>query len=417
MKLGVFSETGRLRRVMVHRPDKALRRLTPSNHDDFLFDDVLWVDRAMEEHDSFARTLEENGVEVLWLNRLLKETLAVNEARDYIIESIFPGDSPGISISGRLKDALRDEEPGVLAGYLFGGLLADEIEIPGINKIRSRSLLSAATGPDSFILPPLPNSIFTRDTSSWIFGGVSLNPMYWNVRRREVLNLSAVYRYHPLFSESSFECWHPRGDFAGAPPPGYGRNTLEGGDIMPLDRGCVLAGISERTGPGMIENLASVLFARGKAERVIVCKMDRDRAHMHLDTVFTMISDDSATIYPGVLERSRTWSLTPGEDGEVFSVREEKGIIPAIEDALDIDRLKVIATGGDRYEAEREQWDDGNNVLAIRSGKVVAYRRNSYTNRNMEKKGIDVIEVEGCELSRGRGGTHCMTCPLTRDAI
>ena len=417
MKPGVYSEVGRLGAVMIHRPDAALRRLTPANHDDFLFDDVMWVDRATAEHDAFTKILKDNGVEVLSQNRLLEETLASDEARNYILENIFPRDAPGISIAGRLKEALLDEEPEVLAGYLTGGLPVDGIEISGMSDIRSRSLLAAAAGPDSFVLPPLPNSIYTHDPSSWIFGGVSLNRMYWNVRRREVLNVSAIYRYHPVFSKSSFECWLPKGNFAGVPPPGYGRNTLEGGDIMPLGRRCVLVGISERTGPGMIENLASVLFAENEADKIIVCEIGRDRAHMHLDTVFTMISEDSATAYPGVIEKSRTWSLTPGEDGDVFSVSEEKGLVPAIEDALDIDRLNVIATGGDRYEAEREQWDDGNNVLAIRPGVVVAYMRNAYTNRAMEKEGIDVIEIEGFELSRGRGGPHCMTCPIQRDGI
>ncbi|WP_048148675.1 arginine deiminase [Methanolacinia paynteri] len=417
MKPGVYSEVGRLRTVIVHRPDMALRRLTPSNHDEYLFDELLWVDRGIEEHDAFTKILEENGVEVLRLDRLLEETLRSGDAREYILGGVFPGDAPGVSIAGRLKDALMEEEPEILAGYLTGGLAVDEMEIPGMSGIKSRSLVAAAAGPDSYILPPLPNTLFSRDPSSWIFGGVTINPMYWHVRRREALNVSAIYRYHPEFSKSNFECWHPKGDFAGVPPPGYGRNTLEGGDIMPLKKGCVLAGISERTGSGMIENLASTLFAGDEAERIIVSDIGRDRSHMHLDTVFTMINEDTATAYPGVLEKSRTWSLFSGDCEGTFSIRKEAGLVPAIEDALGIDTLNIIPTGGDRYEAEREQWDDGNNVLAVRPGVVVAYRRNARTNKSMEKEGIDVIEIEGCELSRGRGGTHCMTCPVTRDGI
>ena len=417
MKPGVYSEVGRLRSVIVHLPDMALRRLTPSNHDEYLFDELLWVDRGIEEHHAFTKILEENGVEVLRLDRLLEETLRSRDAREYILGSIFSGDAPGVSIAGRLKDTLMDEEPAVLAGYLSGGLAVDEMEIPGMSGVKCRSLVAAAAGPDSYILPPLPNTLFTRDPSSWIFGGVTVNPMFWHVRRREALNVSAIYRYHPEFSKSSFKCWHPKGDFAGVPPPGYGRNTLEGGDIMPLMKGCVLAGISERTSAGMIENLASTLFAGDEAERIIVCDIGRDRSHMHLDTVFTMINEDTATTYPGVLEKSRTWSLFPGDREGTFRIRKEAGFVPAIKDALGIDTLNIIPTGGDRYEAEREQWDDGNNVLAVRPGVVVAYRRNARTNKNMEKEGIDVIEIEGCELSRGRGGTHCMTCPVARDGI
>ncbi len=311
-----------------------------------------------------------------------------------------------------------DEEAEVLAGYLSGGLSVDEIVIPGMSELKSRSLLAAAARPDSFIIPPLPNSIYTRDPSSWIYGGVSLNTMYSNVRRREVLNISAIYRYHPLFSNSEFDCWNPAGgDFAGVPPPGFPEASMEGGDILIPGRKTVIAGLSERTTPGMIENLAAALFEKQAAERIIACRMNRDRAHMHLDTVFTMLGNDSATIYPDILEKTDVWSITPGEGEGIFSVLKEKGLVAAVEDALDIDRMNIIPTGGDRYEAQREQWDDGNNVLAIRPGVVVAYMRNTYTNRNMEKEGIDIIEIEGFELSRGRGGTHCMTCPVLRDGI
>jgi arginine deiminase len=418
-EFGVHSEVGRLRKVMVHRPDLSLQRLTPSNHDDLLFDDVLWVERAQFEHDQFVARMRERGVEVFLFKNLLAEALAASEeGRRRLIDVAASEYTVGLSLVDEVRALLWDMKPDQIATHLTGGLTVAESGLD-LHRLRSTSLPAGALVDTSmFVLPPLPNTLFTRDSSCWIYGGVSINPMYWPARRLEAYNVAAIYRYHPMFADAEFEYWYPElGDDGRFNAVDFGRASLEGGDVQPIGNGTVLIGLSERTQARMIEQIARALFAKGAAERVIAVVMTKDRAHMHLDTVFTMLDRDKVTAYPRVIEGVRAISLRPGRSGGPFHVTEEEGFLPAVADALGVDSLQVIETGGDVYQQEREQWDDGNNVVALEPGVVVAYERNTYTIAKMREAGVEVVTIEGFELGKGRGGGHCMTCPLVRDPI
>jgi arginine deiminase len=416
---GVHSEVGKLRKVMVHRPELSLQRLTPSNHDELLFDDVLWVERAQYEHDQFVAKMRSRGVEVFYFKDLLGEALAAsNEGRRRLIEAVASEYTVGVSLVDEVRNTLSNLKPDELAKHLIGGLTVAESGID-LGKFREFSLPAAAlTDTSAFVLPPLPNTLFTRDSSCWIYGGVSINPMYWPARRLEAYNVAAIYRAHPMFQDEEFEYWYPPlGDDGRFQVADFGRSSLEGGDVEPIGNGTVLIGLSERTQARMIEQIARALFDKGAAERVIAVVMTKDRAHMHLDTVFTCLDRDAVTVYPKVMDQVRAISLRPGTSPGRFHVTEEKGFLPAVADALGVSKLRVIETGGDQYQQEREQWDDGNNVVALEPGVVVAYERNTYTIQRMREAGIEVITIEGFELGKGRGGGHCMTCPLERDPI
>jgi arginine deiminase len=415
---GVHSEVGRLRKVMVHRPELSLQRLTPSNHDDLLFDDVLWVERAQREHDQFVAAMRERGVEVFILRDLLAEALAASDdARQRLIELAASEFTVGISMVDEVRALLGGMKPEQLARHLIGGLTVAESGLD-LGRLKSTSVIAAAVDDTSmFVLPPLPNTLFTRDSSCWIYGGVTINPMYWPARRLEAYNVAAIYRAHPMFADADFEFWYPQlGDDERFNAADFGRASLEGGDVQPIGNGTVLIGMSERSQARMIEQVARSLFAKGGADRVIAVVMTKDRAHMHLDTVFTMLDRDAVTVYPQVMDKVRAISLRPGTGG-AFHVTEEKGFLPAVADALGVSKLRVVETGGDAYQQEREQWDDGNNVVALEPGVVVAYERNTYTIAKMRDAGIEVITIEGFELGKGRGGGHCMTCPLVRDPL
>ena len=411
---GVHSEVGRLRQVMVHRPELSLQRLTPSSHDALLFDDVLWVERAQYEHDQFVARMQERGVEVFLLQTLLAESLAASdEGRHRLIEVAASEYTVGLSLVDEVRAGLAAMKPDVLATHLIGGLTVAESGLD-LGQYRSRSLPAAALDDESmFVLPPLPNTLFTRDSSCWIYGGVSINPMFWPARRLEAYNVAAIYRYHPMFRDAEFEYWYPHlGDDGRFEAHDFGRSSLEGGDVMPIGNGTVLIGMSERSQARMIEQIAAALFEKGAAERVIAAVMTKDRAHMHLDTVFTMLDRDKVTAYPSVVSGIRAISLRPGSNGQRFHVTEEESFLAAVADAMGVPRLQVVETGGDAYQQEREQWDDGNNVVALEPGVVVAYERNTYTIAKMREAGVEVITIEGFELGKGRGGGHCMTCPV-----
>ncbi|EID0061855.1 arginine deiminase [Vibrio vulnificus] len=404
-KLYVGSEVGQLRRVLLNRPERALTHLTPSNCHELLFDDVLLVEAAGKEHDAFADTLRQQGVEVLLLHDLMVDTLAVPEAKQWLLDVQISDFRYGPIFARDLRRYLSEMDNEHLATILLGGLAYSELPI------QSASMLPRMKQPLDFVIEPLPNHLFTRDTSCWVYGGVSLNPMMKPARQRETNHLRAIYQWHPIFAGQDFIKYFGNEDLH------YDNANIEGGDVLVIGKGAVLIGMSERTTPQGVENLAANLFKHGQAKEVIAIELPKHRSCMHLDTVMTHMDVDTFSVYPEIMRKDlHTWRLTPKGNGEMH-VEALHNHLHAIERALGLNHLNIITTGGDSYEAEREQWNDANNVLTVKPGVVIGYERNVYTNEKYDKAGIEVLTIPGNELGRGRGGARCMSCPIERDDI
>jgi arginine deiminase len=402
--LGVGSEVGTLHSVIVHRPDLAHERLSPSNCHELLFDDVIWVRRARQEFDAFTDVMRERGVEVLLFHELLAETLTDHEAREWLLQRKLRPEEVTTIFTRELTEWMGEMPADELATRLTGGVTLAELPQDIVDAV------GRALEPTDFILRPLPNTLFMRDTSAWIYGGVSINSMFWPARQHETLNLETVYRFHPRFRDAGFEIW-----FGGVDHE-WGTATIEGGDVMPVGDGVVLVGQGERTNARAVSILAQNLFAAGAARLVIGARMPRTRAAMHLDTVFTFCDRATATLYEPVVSEIVPILYRPDGDGGVSGEVSERAFLDEVKDALGITDFTLVTTGGDEFEAERNQWDDGNNVVALSPGTVVAYERNEATNAKLAKAGIEVLAIAGQELGRGRGGGHCMTCPISREA-
>jgi arginine deiminase len=396
---GADSEVGQLQTVMLHRPGHELKRLTPRNNDKLLFDGIPWVNRAQDEHDEFAEALRSRGVEVLYLTDLLTEAMQQDQARNHAITTALGGLHLGDTMRSYLARLLQDAPPEELTGYLTAGIRNDEVR-------GGFGLVTSLIAHDDFLIDPLPNLLFTRDSSVWIQDRVAITSLAMPARTRETQLTELIYTAHPRFQGTrKIHGWH--------------HEHVEGGDVLLLAPGVIAVGVGERTTPAGVERLARQVFHADLAHTVLAVPIAQERATMHLDTVCTMVDVDKIVMYPNVADSLRAHAVTVAERGVgahelVLDVADAEPFLVAAAKAMEIDTLHQIDTGLDPVTAEREQWDDGNNTLAIAPRVAVAYERNDETNARLEDAGIEVVRIPGSELGSGRGGPRCMSCPVSR---